>query len=152
MHKANIGSPHPINTKHPGLSPTGTHAPPVGKLQSGFTLIEIMLSLALVGILASIAIPYLQEHLRTTQRTAAQAALMQLAADAELHYSKHWTYENYTPEPKVIQRVVQHHEVTIEIEGQHYKLLATPLKTDRCGTLQLHHDGRTHAQAANCWR
>jgi type IV pilus assembly protein PilE len=152
MHKANIRSPHTSNTNHPSLSPTGIHAPPVGKLQSGFTLIEIMLSLALVGILASIAIPYLQEHLRTTQRTAAQAALMQLAAQAESHYSQHWTYQHFTLDSAIIDRVASHHEIAIALEGQHYALTATPLNTDRCGTLQLHHDGRTHAQAANCWR
>jgi len=152
MHKANIGSPHPINTKHPGHSPTGIYTPPVGKLQCGFTLIEIMLSLALVGILASIAIPYLQEHLRTTQRTAAQAALMQLAAQAESHYSQHWSYQHFTLDAAIIDRVASHHEIAIERDGQHYALTATPLNTDRCGTLQLHHDGRTQAQAANCWR
>jgi type IV pilus assembly protein PilE len=120
--------------------------------QQGFTLIEIMLSLALVGILASISIPYLQEHLRTTQRTATQAALMQLAAQAEAHYSQHWTYQHFTLDPKVVERVAAHHTIAIELEGQHYALTATPTQSDRCGTLQVLHDGRTHAQAANCWR
>ena len=138
MHKTNNRSPHPINTNHPGHSPTGIHAPPASNFQSGFTLIEIMLSLALVGILASIAIPYLQEHLRTTQRTAAQAALMQLAAQAESHYSQHWTYQHFTLDSAIIDRVASHHEIAIELEGQHYALTASPLKTDRCGTCLLY--------------
>ena len=152
MQKTNIRSPHPINTNHSGHSPKSIHTPPASKFQSGFTLIEIMLSLALVGILASIAIPYLQEHLRTTQRTAAQAALMQLAAQAESHYSQHWSYQEFDLDPQVLARVATHHTVAIILEGQHYTLTASPIHTDRCGTLQLSHDGRTQAAASQCWR
>jgi len=120
--------------------------------ERGFTLIEIMLSLALVGILASIAIPYVQEHLRTTHRTAAQAALMQLATQAESHYSQHWSYEDFALDPSVLDRVAKQYQITLQLEAQHYTLTATPLHTDRCGTLQLLHDGRTQAQAVQCWR
>lgn len=122
------------------------------KPQGGFTLIEIMLALALVGILASIAIPYFQEHQRTGQRTAAQAALMQLASQAEAHYSQHWTYQGFTLDPKVVERVATHHALTMHLDGQQYTLTATPLHADRCGTLQVLHDGRTQAQADKCWR
>lgn len=152
MHKASFQLPLPSNTNPISLSPTGIHAPPASHSQSGFTLIEIMLSLALVGILASIAIPYMQEHLRTTHRTAAQAALMQLAAQAESHYSQHWSYQDFVLDPKVVDRVAKQYQIALQLEAQHYTLTATPLHADRCGTLQLMHDGRTQAQAAQCWR
>jgi len=124
----------------------------INPCERGFTLIEIMLSLALVGILVSIAIPYLQEHQRTSQRTAAQAALMQLASQAEAHYSQHWSYLGFTLDPKVVERVAAHHVLKMDLNEQHYTLTATPLKADRCGTLQVLHDGRTQAQAGKCWR
>jgi type IV pilus assembly protein PilE len=126
--------------------------PHTGYHEHGFTLIEIMLSLALVGILASIAIPHLREHLRTTHRTAAQAALMQLAAQAETHYSLHWSYQDFILDPKVVDRVASQYQISLQLEAQHYTLTATPLHTDRCGTLQLMHDGRTLADAEQCWR
>lgn len=133
-------------------APTLLHQNPKLKPQGGFTLIEIMLSLALVGILASMAIPYFQEHHRTSQRTAAQAALMQLASQAEAHYSQHWTYHGFTLDPRVVERVAAHHALTVELDGQHYTLTATPLKADRCGTLQVLQDGLTQAQTDKCWR
>jgi type IV pilus assembly protein PilE len=117
----------------------------------GFTLIEIMLTLAVLGMLTSIAIPYLQEHIRTAHRTAAQAALMQHAAQAEAHYSQHWSYHNFKLDPQIIARVSRHHAIELALEGQGYELRAIPLQTDRCGTLRLTHDGRTMADADRCW-
>lgn len=47
--------------------------------QRGFTLIELMITVAIVAILARIAFPSYMEHLRKGRRTSAQAQMMDIA-------------------------------------------------------------------------
>ena len=49
------------------------------KKARGFTMIEIMVVVAIIGILAAIAIPSYQQHLRKGRRADAQSYMMQLA-------------------------------------------------------------------------
>jgi len=46
---------------------------------SGFTLIEVMIVIAIVGLLAAVAYPAYQDHLRKGNRAAAQAFMMEVA-------------------------------------------------------------------------
>lgn len=47
--------------------------------QSGFTLIELMVVVAVIGILAAIAVPTYQEHVKRGHRAAAQSEMMDIA-------------------------------------------------------------------------
>lgn len=47
---------------------------------AGFTLIELMIAVAVIGILVTIAFPSYQEHMRKTRRSAAQSFLVDVAA------------------------------------------------------------------------
>lgn len=55
--------------------------------QQGFTLIELMIVVAIIAILATIAYPSYQDQLRKSRRADAAAALMQ---------NQHWMERNYT--------------------------------------------------------
>jgi type IV pilus assembly protein PilE len=53
------------------------------KLQTGFTLLELIIVVAIISILASIAIPAYNGYVETSKRSDAQASLMALAIAQE---------------------------------------------------------------------
>jgi len=60
----------------------------------GFTLTELMFTVAIVIILAALAIPNYRGHVLRTNRTDATAALMRIAAEQEKFYLQNNTYTN----------------------------------------------------------
>ena len=62
------------------------------KRQRGFTLIELMITVAVIAILAAIAYPSYQDSIRKSRRTDAKNALTQAAANMERYYTEKNTY------------------------------------------------------------
>ena len=62
------------------------------KCVRGFTMIELMMVLIILGILAAIAIPSYQESVSKAKRTEGRAALMKAMQQQERYYSLHTTY------------------------------------------------------------
>jgi type IV pilus assembly protein PilE len=58
----------------------------------GFTLIEILVTLAIVGLLAAIALPAYQDSQLRAGRADGKNALMQVASDQERYYSNNFAY------------------------------------------------------------
>lgn len=63
---------------------------------NGFTLIEVMITLAIAAIIAMIAIPTYTRYLEKSRRTEGQTALLELASKMERYYTLNHTYVGAT--------------------------------------------------------
>lgn len=62
------------------------------KRSLGFTLIEIMIAVIIVGILSAIAYPSYMEHVRRGHETEAKGQMLGLAAELEALRAKQFSY------------------------------------------------------------
>ncbi|MFK7831565.1 MAG: type IV pilin protein [Congregibacter sp.] len=60
--------------------------------QKGFTLIELMIVVVVLGILVSIALPSYQDSVVRSGRADAQAVLLGFAQAMERHFNQNYTY------------------------------------------------------------
>ena len=61
----------------------------------GFTIIELLIVIIIIGILAAIAIPRYTETKRLTYLSSMKADLRTIVSAAEAHFSQDGTYANY---------------------------------------------------------
>lgn len=62
------------------------------KQNTGFTLIELMITVAILGILTALTYPSYQSYVQKTLRTEAKTALMQAAQDLERCFTLNTSY------------------------------------------------------------
>lgn len=121
-------------------------------LNKGFSLIELMIVVAIVGIIASIAYPSYKEYITRARRTDGQTALLDLASRMERYYSEQNSYANAifgTSANSVRSSNLSPeswYQLTITSTAATYVLQAIPRNTqitdDRtCQTLTLNHLG-----------
>jgi len=124
----------------------------------GFSLIELLVVMALVAILSSFALPTYQSSQQRAQRSLAKLALMKTAHWLERAASASGNYPTLLPDA-VWQTSELRYRLQLQSQANAYVLKAVPLSAqaqDACGSLTLSHLGERGVQnasltAAQCW-
>jgi type IV pilus assembly protein PilE len=126
------------------------------KKQQGVTLIELMITIAIIGLLAAIALPSYTNHIKKTRRKMAAACLQENAQYLERWYTTKMTYDGASAQacPTEMQAF---YDVTVTPAGSTFSATAAPKGAqagEQCGTLTLDEKGARTASGGTtsaCW-
>jgi type IV pilus assembly protein PilE len=132
------------------------------KYSSGFSLIELLITVSIIGILSSIALGYYGDNVIAANRTEGRSALQTAAGTLEKCRSLYGSYNHANCNYADFTTESNFYQVTADgnILASSFTLTATPIAgkpqandTD-CTTLTLTNTGLkggTGANAAECW-
>lgn len=124
----------------------------------GFTLMELMIAVAIIGILVAVALPSYQDHVRRSNRVVAKAILHENSQFMEQFYTANNQYTaavlpiTQSPRTGVVQYAISLQAVA----NAAFTLQAVPqgsMAGDICGTLTLTNTGVQGAggDVVSCW-
>lgn len=133
---------------------------------AGFTLVELMVVVVIIGIIAAVAYPSYRNNVMATHRANAQADLMTLAQWLERKYlQQDYSYQDGGAAPTLPQTVspvegTKMYDLTVTTPDKNeFELKAVPVgaqTADQCGTLTLNQAGAKTATKGGttvngCW-
>jgi type IV pilus assembly protein PilE len=148
------------------------------RASGGFTLIEVMIVVAVVGILAAVALPSYNEYIARGRRGDAQTQLLAAQQWTERFYSEHYRYDQtsaatpvlvtdatlfgnqpFRTSPRPGEGAVAYN-LTVVAAANTYTLTATrtgSMASDACGNFTLTNTGLkgligASKTVAACWR
>lgn len=132
--------------------------------QTGVTLVELLITVAIVGILAAIAYPSYRNQVMRSTRTEGKVALEQRAQQLEKCYTRYMSYVHAqcaagraTADGNTAD---QHYRINGNITATTFTLTATPINGQaadaECNVLRLTETGRRDivggtGTAERCW-
>lgn len=137
--------------------------------QSGFTLVELMITVVIVSILMAVAVPSYRSHVKQSNRADAKAILLENAQFMERNLTEANRYDQtsagaattlpYTQSPKTGTANYAISFASGSLAVATYTLQAVPsgnMTGDACGTLTLTHTGVKGVSGgtltvADCW-
>jgi len=131
--------------------------------KNGFTLIELMITVAILGIIASVALPSYFEHVKRTARTEAITSLLDAANKQQQFFVDNRVYTQSLENLGVVSPT-EHGFYTIKVSVDNsagtFKITATPaagppLKDDDCKSFTIDDAGlktsKGSADKSECW-
>lgn len=139
------------------------HSTP-GKSPRGFTLIEMLITIAILGILAAIVIPGYNSQTTKSRRTDAKIALADAVKDLERCYITYNRYNDANCQTypnggsKMVVSAEGHYKiVATTLDETNYTITATPLATSPqsndsyCKSFTVDSEGKKSATNSDCW-
>lgn len=121
--------------------------------QIGFTLVEIMIVVAIIGILTAVALPAYAEYVKESRRVDAQQYLLQLSGTLERNYTR---LGQYPAEDSITFEASDYYAYSYSRESDTAFILSAspkgPQSDDKCGVLTVNQQGTSSASLDICWR
>ena len=128
--------------------------------ETGFSLIEIMITLMIFTLLMSISVPLYSQYFITQNRFAAKTLLLKVAAALEQYYLENNSYAGVTlASAGFTAETGYQYALSMTADNNRYTVMATPVNKQKadevCGILGLASDGEKSVSGsgsvAQCW-
>lgn len=137
---------------------------------AGFTLIELMVTVAIIGVLAAIAYPSYMAHVLKSYRATAKACMLEHVSYMERFYATNFAYNKTSAGTaisipalncKTDSKLNTRYTITVDtLASKTFRVVATPIgvqlaKDTECGTLTVNQTGQRTASGRGglnaCW-
>jgi len=130
---------------------------------NGFTLVELLIVIAIIGILAGVAYPSYMQYVLTAKRSEAQSTLVDLANRQEMYYLDHHQYATdlktelgLSADPYISEHGYYSLTTSSAVVTADFTLTATAINEQAadsdCATLTINQNLDKTGTSSDCWQ